>query len=197
MNLQQTIFTEKRASPTPQWFPEVFRANLTALRENVWHLMTSAICGANSSECFVKLMPDGSWQRMWGGCSQVSMDGFSEESCVTWPKEGVMCGGTVFLPTLPVPHFGVSVSPLWRRPLASDGIAWMCACKKNPRKTIAAVWERKKQDRNLYDFMWNGLSATMAADLNGMMMGFPLHWTDLSVTETPSCRSSSSRSSGQ
>lgn len=118
-----------------------------------------------------------------GGYSQAKMDGFSEESFETWPKEGVMYGGTVFQPTLPVPHFGVSALPLWRRPLASDGKAWTCTRRENPRLTIVDAWQRHKQDRNLYDFMWNGLSATQAADLNGMMMGFPEHWTDLKPTE--------------
>lgn len=54
-------------SNNQRWFPEVFRANLIALQENAWHLMTSAICGMNSSECIAKLMPDGSWEKMWGG----------------------------------------------------------------------------------------------------------------------------------
>ena len=119
-----------------------------------------------------------------GGCSQARMDGFSEESFETWPKEGVMYGGTVFQPMLPAPHFGVSASPLWRRPLASDGKAWMCVRKENPRLTIVECWRKKKQDRNLYDFMWHGLSVTQAADLNGMMMGFPPGWTDLNAMET-------------
>ena len=176
---------KKQESNIPQWFPAVFRANLTALLENVWHLMTNAISGMSYSESIAKLAPDGSWEKMWGGCSQARMDGFLEESFETWPKEGVMYGGTVFQPMLPVPHFGVSASPLWRRPLASDGKAWMCVRKENPRITIADIWQRKKQDRNLYDFMWHGLSVTQAADLNGMMMGFPPGWTDLNATEMP------------
>ena len=176
---------KKQESNTPRWSPAVFHANLTALQENVWHLMTNAISGMNYSESIAKLAPDGSWEKMWGGCSQARMDGFSEKSFETWPKEGVMYGGTVFQPTLPVLHFGVSASPLWHRPLASDGKAWMYVRKDNPRHTISAVWEKKKQDRNLYDFMWNGLSVKQAADLNGMMMGFPPGWTDLNATEMP------------
>ena len=168
-----------------QWFPEVFRANLIALQENVWHLMTSAICGQSSSACIAKLEQDGSWQKMYQGCCQVKMDGFSDEFLGTWPKEGVMYGGTVFLPTLPVPHFGVSVSQLWPRPIASDGIAWTHIRKSNPRLTIVDAWRRHKQDRSIYDYMWNGLSAKQAAELNGMMMGFPEHWTSLKHTETP------------
>ena len=132
-----------------------------------------------------------------GGYSQVRMDGFSEEFSGTWPKEGVMYGGTVFQPMLPVPHFGVSVSPLWLRPLASDGTAWMRVRRDSPRLTIVDAWQRKRQDRNLYDYMWNGLSVTRAAELNGMMMGFPKDWTVLEPTETPSCPSSFTPSSGE
>lgn len=52
---------------TPRWYPEVFRANLTALQENVWHLMMNATSGMNYSECIAKLAPDGSWEKMLGG----------------------------------------------------------------------------------------------------------------------------------
>lgn len=67
----------------------------------------------------------------------------------------------------------------------------------NPRITITDAWARHKQDRSLHDCMWHGLSATQTADLYGMMMGFPKHWTSLKPTETPSCPSSSTPSSGQ
>jgi len=175
----------KQGSKAPQWSPEVFHANLTALQENVWHLMMSAICGVSCLESFATLMPDGSWEKMLGGCSQVRMDGFSDEFSGTWPKEGVMYGGTVFRPTLPVPHFGVSALPLWLRPLASDGRVWKCCRKANPRITIVGAWEKHQQDRNLYDYMWHGLSVTRAVELNGMMMGFPPGWTNLNATEMP------------
>ena len=58
---------KKQESNTPQWSPAVFRANLTALQENVWHLMTNAISGMSYSESIAKLAPDGSWEKMWGG----------------------------------------------------------------------------------------------------------------------------------
>ena len=188
---------KKQRSRDQQWYPEVFRANLIAFQENVWHLMMNAICGANSSECFAKLTRDGSWQKMYQGCSQVKMEGFSDEFLGTWPKEGVMYGGIAFLPTLPEPRFGVSVSRLWPRPIASDGVAWTRIRKCNPRLTIADAWRRHKQDRPIYDYVWNGLSAAQAAELNGTMMGFPKHWTSLKPMETPSCPNSSTPSSGQ
>lgn len=72
----------------------VSHANRIALLENVWHLMMSAIFGVNSSESIAKLTPDGSWEKMYQGCSQVKMEGFSDEFLGTWPKWGVMYGGS-------------------------------------------------------------------------------------------------------
>ena len=138
-----------------------------------------------SSASFAKLTPNGLWQKMCQGFCQVKMEGFSDEFYGTWPTWGVMRSGTVFLPTLPVRNFGVSGSPLWPRPIASDSIAWMKVNASNPRISIAKVWNRHGQDRPIYDFMWNGVSATQAAEYHEMMMGFPPHWTDLNASETP------------
>ena len=163
----------------------VSRANLIALVENVWHLMTNAIFGKNCSESFAKLTQNGLWQRMYQGSYQVKMEGFSDEFFGTWPAWGVMRSGIVSLPTLPVQNFGVSESQLWPRPIASDSIAWIKCRASNPRISIVKSWSRHGQDRPIYDFMWNGVSATQAAEYHEMMMGFPLHWTDLNASETP------------
>ena len=160
-------------------YQEVSRANLTALVGNVWHLMMSAIFGVNFSESFAKLTQHGLWEKMYRGCSQVKMEGFSDEFSGTWPKWGVMSGGIVFRPMLPVRNFGVSESHLWLRPIASDSIAWIKGRASNPRVSIVKSWNRHGQDRPIYDFMWHGLSAKQAADYHEMMMGFPPHWTDL------------------
>ena len=53
-----------------------FHANPIPLQENVWHLMMSAIYGANYLECFAKLMPDGLWEKMFQGFLHVRMEGF-------------------------------------------------------------------------------------------------------------------------
>ena len=87
-------------------YQEVSHANLTALVGNVWRLMMSAIFGVSFSESFAKLTQSGSWEKMYRGCSQVKMEGFSDEFLGTWPKWGVMSGGTVFQPMLPVQNFG-------------------------------------------------------------------------------------------
>ena len=163
----------------------VFHANLIALVENVWHLMMSVIFGENCSGSFAKLTQNGLWQRMYQGFCQVKMEGFSDEFYGTWPVWGVMRSGTVFQPMLPVQNFGESESQLWPRPIASDSIAWIKCRASNPRISIVKSWSRHGQDRPIYDFMWNGVSATQAAEYHEMMMGFPPHWTDLNASETP------------
>ena len=180
-NLQESLFEQKQAGASQPSYQGDFHANPTALLENVWHLMMSAICGANSLECFAKLTQNGSWEKMYQGCSQAKMEGFSDEFLGTWPKWGVMSGGTVFQPMLPVQNFGVSESRLWPRPIASDSISWVKNRASNPRVSIVKSWKRHGQDRPIYDFMWHGLSATQAADYHEMMMGFPPRWTDLNA----------------
>lgn len=162
----------------------VFHANLIALVENVWHLMMSVIFGESCSGSFAKLTENGLWQRMYQGFCQVKMEGFSDEFFGTWPAWGVMRSGTVFQPMLPVQNFGESESQLWPRPIASDSIAWTKCRASNPRISIVKSWSRHGQDRPIYDFMWNGVSATQAAEYHEMMMGFPPHWTDLNASET-------------
>lgn len=159
----------------------VFHANLIALVENVWHLMMNAIFGETCFGSFAKLTQNGLWQRMYQGFCQVKMDGFSDEFSGTWPAWGVMRSGTVFQPMLPVQNFGESESQLWPRPIASDSIAWTKCSASNPRISIVKSWSRHGQDRPIYDFMWNGVSATQTAEYQETMMGFPPHWTDLNV----------------
>ena len=163
----------------------VSHANRIALVENVWHLMMSVIFGENLSESFVRLMQNGLWQKMYQGFFQVKMEVFSDEFCGTWPTWGVMRSGTVSQPTLPVQNFGEPELRLWPRPIASDSIAWTKCRASNPRISIVKSWSRHGQDRPIYDFMWNGVSATQTAEYLEMMMGFPPHWTDLNASETP------------
>ena len=67
---------------------------------------------------------------------------------------------------------------LWPRPIASDGLAWIKLKKRDPMSSIRKVWKNGKQDRTIYYHIQKGLNPNQAADLNGMMMGFPKGWTD-------------------
>lgn len=139
--LQEGAFMREQDCGKLTLYREVSRANLTALVGNVWHLMMSAIFGVNFSESFAKLTQHGLWEKMYRGCSQVKMEGFSDEFSGTWPKWGVMYGGTVFQPMLPVQNFGVSESRLWLRPIASDSIAWVKSSKY--REIMEKTWPRQ------------------------------------------------------
>jgi len=68
-------------------------ASLTALLESVGRLVTSVTYGANLQESFARLNPDGSWEKTLSGCSQVSLDGFSDEYSETWPAWGIVRDG--------------------------------------------------------------------------------------------------------
>lgn len=161
-----------------------FHANPTALQENVWHLMTSVICGENFTECFARLAPDGSWERMYQDYLQVKMDGFSDEFSETWPKWGVLHGGYLFQPTIRELNSLGREFALWPRPIASDGKAWTLSKRDSPMVSIRKCWRNGKEDRTIYYHIQSGLSAPQAADINEMMMGFPKGWTDLNVSET-------------
>lgn len=176
-NLQENLFGQKQTDAPQQSYRVDFHANPIALQENVWHLMTSAICGANSLGCFAKLTENGLWEKMYQGCSQVKMEGFSDEYSGTWPKSGVLHGGIVSQPILAELSTSGNGFALWPRPIASDGEVWLKCSKSNPMQSIRKCWKNGKQDRTNYYHIQNGLNPNQAADLNGMMMGFPEGWT--------------------
>lgn len=178
-SLQENLFEKEQEEqpPLPSYRGD-FHANHIALQENVWHLMMGAICGANSLEFFGRLTQDGLWEKMFQGYLQVRMDGFSEEFLETWPKWGVLRGGIVSQPTLVELSSQESEFPLWPRPIASDGEAWLKNKKQDPTSSFRKCWKAGKQDRTIYYHIQNGLNPNQAADLNGMMMGFPEGWTD-------------------
>lgn len=177
-NLQENLFEKKQEDVLQPSYLGDFHANPTALQENIWHLMMSAIYGTSSLEFFGRLTQNGLWEKMLQGCLQVKMDGFSEELLETWPKWGVLHGGIVSQPILVGLNLKESEFPLWPRPIASDGDAWLKNKKQNPMQSIKKCWKLGKQDRTIYYHIQNGLNPNQAADLNGMMMGFPEHWTD-------------------
>lgn len=175
-NLQLNLFgkdAEKLLQPS---YLEDFHASPIVLQENVWRLMMTAICGRNYCECFATLEQDGLWVKTYQGYYQVKMDSSWEEYCGTWPKWGAIHGGTAFLPTLAALNISGNGLQLWPRPIASDGEAWTKSRKASPMKSIWSCWKRGKQDRTIYYHIQNGISPVKAAQLNGMMMGFPKGW---------------------
>jgi hypothetical protein len=70
-------------------------ASLTALQENVRHLVMNVILRENSKESFGRLNPDGSLLKTSRGSAQASLDGSLESSCMTFPKWGILSDGVV------------------------------------------------------------------------------------------------------
>lgn len=93
--LQDYKWLEKSVRRSP-YSLEDSRANRIALRENVSRLVMSVICGGNSRESFAKLNQSGSWLKTYQGYYQVSMEGFLDEFCGTWPTWGIMRAGECF-----------------------------------------------------------------------------------------------------
>ena len=161
------------------------RANRIAQAAAASGLVTSVICGANSQESFAKLAPDGSWQRMYSGCSQVTFLGFTDEFLETWPEWGMMRAGECFPLSTPARFTDANVFLLSRTPMAGDARAWMCSRRDNVIRTVLVSFDHRKQISAIYIPMLCGYSASRAADFTETMMGFPPRWTDLNATAMP------------
>src|SRR5208337_4247367 len=72
-----------------------FPASPTALQEIVMHLMMNVTLQENSKKSFGRLNPDGSLLRMSQGSVQASLDGSLQNSCMTFPRWGILSGGVV------------------------------------------------------------------------------------------------------
>ena len=180
-NLQESLFkSEQILNPSPA-FQADFHVNRIALQENVWHLLMSAICGANFSECIAKLERNGSWRRMYGDFYQAKMDGSSEEYLGTWMDEGVMYFGTAFQPQQLAQYFQENALRLLPAPIATD---WK-ASYKDHKKLMKHIRSKDHQVRPAELLLACGVEKSKIPEEYERMMGFPIMWTDLSVSETP------------
>ena len=148
---------------------------------------TNAGCGQISTMPFARLTPNGSWQKMYRGCSQSSLDNSLVAFSGTWPKWGMMQNGEVFRqqPLVLISEAKECMSlPVVPRPTA-------CDAKGSGR----IRYERLSVGPNLRD--WFNAKYNFAyppASVDEYLMGFPLGWTDLGVSETRSSRRSRSTS---
>lgn len=156
---------------------EVSHANRTALRENAWHLVMSAICGESSQESFAKLNRDGSWLRTYQGCCQVSMDGFSDEYLETWPEWGMMRAGECYPLSRPAHHISERGFALLPTPCASDGHAINCCRKLEWMRRV--LCRHGKSIHLCYLTTLSGYSAKETIRTYEELMGFPENWTSL------------------
>lgn len=177
--LQETLFPVVQDCNMSQSYQGGSLANLTALQENVWHLMTSAICGANMLESFARLDQSGSWEKMHQGFCQVKMDGSLDEFSGTWPDWGIVYGGIAFQPTLSgrfMKEQGLQLSPA---PIATD-------CKgsyKNHKKLMKHINSRDHQVRICELLLACGVAKAEIPTEYEYLMGYPIGWTELRPSE--------------
>src|SRR5574344_117577 len=93
------------------------------------------------------------------------------KSYATFSNSGMMLNGDVFM--LPTSDFhtiakGSMVLPT---PIASDGLIIL-----NKVQSYKKFYQRKKQDRLIYQCQLNGLTANQTMKLYEWMMGFPKNW---------------------
>mgnify|MGYP006949399226 CR=1 FL=1 len=183
-NLQLNLFGNEQDLKKSPSYQGGSLANLTALQDSVNRLVMSVTSGQSTGESLAKLNRDGSWLKMFGGCSQVKMDGSFWEFSETCPSWGLVLDGVLIQPLGLEPYIDESEFSLLPTPTASDGQAYIKKSQTNTKMSIWKGWLKKKQDRPINHFMWNGLSINQSAEIYEMIMGFPKEWTDLNASET-------------
>lgn len=179
--LQQNLFENEQGGRTQRCYQGGSRANRTALRESVWHLVMSVICGENSQGAFAFLNRAGCWVKMYGGYFQAKMDGSSDEFCETWPNWGIRQGGLAFLPHGLEPSIDESAFSLLPTPIASDSVGSRDTRPTNPNGRIvmkSGTLVGRKLRRILCD-IFN--VQRPHPQIYETIMGFPVGWTELEL----------------
>lgn len=102
-----------------------------------------------------------------------------KKSYATFTSSGMMLNGDVFmLPTSASPILGKDFMVL-PTPAASDGKILL---KKV--ESYRTYYQRNHQDKSLYQFQLNGLTANQAMKMYEWMMGFPKNWMKELYTDT-------------
>lgn len=93
-------------------------ASRSALLETAALLVTSVICGPNTSVSLARSGHDGVWLKMYGDYLQPRMDGTFEEYSGSLPTLGIVWHGDLYELAMPERHISESVSALWPTPRA-------------------------------------------------------------------------------
>lgn len=90
---------------------------------------TRAGSGPSSCEWLARCAPDGSWQRIRSGFSQLTIDGHSEAFSGPWPRSGIVSAGRLgALPTLAghiseiASSSSATTSEMWPTPVADNAV---------------------------------------------------------------------------
>ena len=196
-------------------------ASLIRVQENAERLVMSVTSGRNCGESFAKLNRDGFWVKTSQDSVQVRMDGSLVEYCETWPRWGMLLGGVVgklrmserrttengslLLPTCAARDHKDSGPNTDYRKLSKkcklSGRIAMLPTVTTPRphdsEKTAGVYIPSQNQVDLTVILGKNHGLKLQPAFAEWMMGFPPGWTALSVSEMPSSRSKSTRSSKQ
>lgn len=179
-NLQQCLFENEQGLNQLASYRGASLANPTALQENVWHLMTNAICGESLQESFAKLDQHGLWEKMYQGYCQARMDDSLDEYSGIWPEWGTVRGGIASRPILPGRFMKEKGLQLLPAPIATD----YKGTYKNFQKLMKHIESKDHQVGICELLLACGTPKSEIPTEYENLMGYPIGWTELSPSET-------------
>lgn len=135
-------------------------------------------CGGSSSVSFASWDPDTSSWRTFQTCFLEGLATFSE----TWPRSGMTRSGIAY----PLPSLGC------RRPGSAYGLLpTLTAGDAKGSRNATAKGRSLSDGMTMTDWLWLNVGRGMLAPGSAeQMMGYPIGWTELAASETPSRRRS-------
>lgn len=162
-------------------------ANLTALQENVWRLVTSVIYGAKSCEFWGKRNPDGSWEKTSQDSLALSLDDSSGAWLMTWPRWGLASDGAVMELATLAQSTGATGSSLLPTPRSNSAMAANINPSEHLNPNLETVIARAMLPTpSTFDSMTfkkkdvaTGAGVVLNPSFVSWMMNFPEGWLDL------------------
>lgn len=170
--LQESLFMNEQDIKRQPFYRGGSRANLIALQESVWRLLTSVICGPSTGVSLAKLSPCGLWLKMYGDCFQAKMDGSFEEYSEICPTWGLMLDGVLIQPPMLAPCIDESEFSLLPTIVAREGKG----SAKN-RYVGSPYFRGAKMSEGLRTGFND--ATCLNPSFAELVMGFPFGWTDL------------------
>lgn len=189
-------------------FAEVFRARISVAPERGLGSMEPArVFGPSTHDSLANFDPDTS---LWK-TSQFSLDGEPTEFSGIFPRSGMTRNGIAFQRQPLVPRTGATASGLWPTPMSADGkraslrfgggnliLHGAVRLWPTPRASRNENRQTKRSPSQEAGTHGKSLAAEVGGKLNpqwvAWLMGFPIDWTSLPPSETPSSRKSLSGS---
>ena len=163
------------------------RARISATLAKVRASLASVLAsGGSTPESFASYDPASSSWRTSQRCLLAGWETFSE----TWPRSGMMRGGTVYPlpPSAPLTRGTGSLSSAWPCPshgvthgrvLASEAARWATPTARDWRSGAASQETLERNARPLSEQIGAVQSGPLSAAWVEQLMGFPEGWTDV------------------